>query len=134
MCKPGQFQKFSLIFSGKILYILHVFCILYILNNTLCISLHDHSVSFQDSNCIIVMAFDSIHMYSHILVGVGQSVLYQCTQLYMCTHVHICDVSVCMQACVCVCKYVNVYIYSMYTIRTSWMYTTYSLNCIYHFT
>ena len=42
-----------------------------------------------------VMEFDSIHMYSHILVGAGQSVLCQCTQcVYVCAHVnmfvHIC--------------------------------------------
>ena len=37
-----------------------------------------------------VMELDSIHMYLHILVGVGQSVLYQCTQyVYVCAHVHI---------------------------------------------
>ena len=38
-----------------------------------------------------VMEFNSIHMYSHIiLVGVGQSVLYQYTQcVYVCAHVYI---------------------------------------------
>ena len=53
-----------------------------------------------------VMEFDSIHMYSLILVGVGQSVLYQCTQcVYVCAHlnvifvrVHICNVIVSMQS------------------------------------
>ena len=40
-----------------------------------------------------VMEFDSIHMYSHILVGVGQSVLYQCTP------------------CVCVCAHVNIFVH-----------------------
>ena len=51
----------------------------------MCITLHDHLVCFQDSNNTKVMEFDSIHMYSHILVGAGQSVLYQCTQ---CVYLH----------------------------------------------
>ena len=71
-----------------------------------------------------VMEFDSVHMYSHILVGVGQSVLYQCKQfVYVCVHVHICDVNVCMQ-------HANVCVHSLYHI--SLMYTTYSVKCTYH--
>ena len=53
-----------------------------------------------------VMELGSIHMCSHILVGVGQSVLYQCTQCvyvcscaYICAHVHT-HMIVPMQACV----------------------------------
>ena len=54
-----------------------------------CITLHDHLASFYDSNNTKVMEFDSIHMYSHILVGAGQSLLYQCTQcVYVCAHVN----------------------------------------------
>ena len=67
-----------------------------------------------------VMDFDNIHnMYSHILVGAGQLVLYQCT------HVHLRVVSVCMKTCECAC------LLSVY--YTSWMYTTYSVNCMYHY-
>ena len=59
------------------------------------ISLHDHLLCFQGSNNMKVMEFDSIRMYSHILVGVGQSVVYQYTQCaYVCAHlnmfVHMC--------------------------------------------
>ena len=41
---------------------------------TPCISPHDHLVSSKVSNDMKMMEFDSIHMYSHILVGAGQSV------------------------------------------------------------
>ena len=55
-----------------------------------------------------VMEYDSIHMYSHILVGARQSVLYQC--MYVCAHVHICDVNVCKHVNVCVCVHSLYYI------------------------
>ena len=49
-----------------------------------------------------IMEFNSMHMYSHILVGAGQSVLYQCAQcVYVCASVHN-HVIVSMQSCECV--------------------------------
>ena len=50
-----------------------------------------------------VMEFDSIHMYSHILVGAGQSVVYQYTQcVYVCAHVNM-FVHLCTNVIVSMC-------------------------------